>query len=84
MSGRRLLILSVIAVEMARASTWSAGAWKHTGIAFMNRYLVTLMACLCGVSIGKHSPGQRRTTGADVDLRPVIGPTSWNAWIHVP
>ena len=60
---------------------WSAGAWMHTGIAFMNPCLVTL---LWGILIGIHSPGECLTTGTDVDLRSVIGLTIWNAWIHVP
>ncbi len=33
----------------------------HTGIVFMNPCLVTLMACLWGISIGIHSSGVCRT-----------------------
>ena len=44
----------------------------------MNPCLVTLLACLWGLLIGIHTPGECRTTGADVDLRSVIGLTIWN------
>ena len=46
-------------------------------------FLMTPLACLCRVLIGTHSPVECRMTGADVDLRSLIGLPPWNVWIHI-